>query len=168
MIEALGISLMEFVFYMINFLILVGVLTKFLYKPFLEVLDKRKQAIQEAFDSAEMVNKRADEKMAAYNSRIANVEEEGRQIIKAARDSAEAQAADIIEEAHEKAEQIVEAAHRQVEREREKAVSDMREYVATLAILAAEKIVEKEITVTGQEQIIDEIIEQAGSGQWQN
>ena len=43
MIEALGISLKEFIFYMINFLILVGVLTKFLYKPFLGVLEERKR-----------------------------------------------------------------------------------------------------------------------------
>ena len=64
MIEALGISLTEFVFYMINFLILVGVLTKFLYKPFLGVLEERKRKIQDAFDSAEMTNRRADAKMA--------------------------------------------------------------------------------------------------------
>ena len=61
MIEALGISLLELVFYLINFLILVGVLTKFLYKPFMDVLEKRKEAIQDAFDNAEMINRRADE-----------------------------------------------------------------------------------------------------------
>ena len=32
MVEALGISLIEFVFYLINFIILVGVLGKFLYR----------------------------------------------------------------------------------------------------------------------------------------
>ena len=67
MIEALGISLTEFIFYLINFLILVGVLTKFLYKPFLNVLETRKQTIQDALDNAELVNKRADEKMESYN-----------------------------------------------------------------------------------------------------
>ncbi len=36
MVQALGISLNEFIFYLVNFLILVGVLGKFLYKPFLE------------------------------------------------------------------------------------------------------------------------------------
>ena len=168
MIEALGISVTEFLFYMINFLILVGVLTKFLYKPFLGILEERKQKIQDAFDNAEMINRRADEKMANYTSRIANVEEEGRQIIKEARQRAEAQAADIIKEANEKASQIIAAAERQVELDKQKAVEDMKQQVAALALMAAEKIVERDIAEIGQEQIVDEIIEQAGSGQWQN
>ena len=168
MIEALGISLKEFVFYMINFLILVGVLTKFLYKPFLGVLEERKKKIQDAFDSAEMMNRRADEKMANYTARIANVEEEGREIIKEAKQRAEAQAADIISEANEKAAQIVAAAQRQVELDKQKAADEMKQQVAVLAMMAAEKIVERDIAQIGQEQIVDEIIEQAGSGQWQN
>lgn len=168
MIEALGISLKEFVFYMINFLILVGVLTKFLYKPFLGVLEERKKKIQDAFDSAEMMNKRADEKMANYTARIANVEEEGREIIKEAKQRAEAQAADIISDANEKASQIIAAAQRQIELDKQKAADEMKQQVAALAMMAAEKIVERDIAQIGQEQIVDEIIEQAGSGQWQN
>jgi F-type H+-transporting ATPase subunit b len=168
MIEALGISLKEFIFYMINFLILVGVLTKFLYKPFLGVLEERKKKIQDAFDSAEIMNKRADEKMANYTARIANVEEEGREIIKEAKQRAEAQAADIISEANEKASQIVAAAQRQIELDKQKAMDEMKQQVAALAMMAAEKIVERDIAQIGQEQIVDEIIEQAGSGQWQN
>ena len=168
MIEALGISLTEFVFYMINFLILVGVLTKFLYKPFLNVLEERKKKIQDAFDSADMMNKRADEKMANYTARIANVEEEGREIIKEAKQRAEAQAADIINDANEKASQIIAAAQRQIELDKQKAVDEMKQQVAALAMMAAEKIVERDIAQIGQEQIVDEIIEQAGSGQWQN
>ena len=168
MIEALGISLTEFVFYMINFLILVGVLTKFLYKPFLNVLEERKKKIQDAFDSADMMNKRADEKMANYTARIANEEEEGREIIKEAKQRAEAQAADIINDANEKASQIIAAAQRQIELDKQKAVDEMKQQVAALAMMAAEKIVERDIAQIGQEQIVDEIIEQAGSGQWQN
>jgi F-type H+-transporting ATPase subunit b len=168
MIEALGISLKEFIFYMINFLILVGVLTKFLYKPFLGMLEERKKRIQDAFDSAEMMNRRADEKMANYTARIANVEEEGREIIKEAKQRAEAQAADIISEANEKASQIVAAAQRQIELDKQKAMDEMKQQVAALAMMAAEKIVERDIAQIGQEQIVDEIIEQAGSGQWQN
>lgn len=168
MVEALGISLTEFVFYLINFLILVGVLTKFLYKPFLNVLDKRKQTIQDALENAEMVNRRADEKMEAYSRRIANVEEEGREIIREAKVRADAQAAEIINEANEKASKMIASAEKQIELEKQKAVEDMKQQIASLALLAAEKIVERDITQFGHEQIVDEIIEQTGRGQWQN
>lgn len=168
MVEALGISLTEFVFYLINFLILVGVLTKFLYKPFLNMLDKRKQTIQDALENAEMVNRRADEKMEAYSRRIANVEEEGREIIKEAKVRADVQAAEIIREANEKADKIIASAEKQIELEKQKAVEDMKQQIAALALLAAEKIVERDIEQFGQDKIIDEIIEQTGRGQWQN
>lgn len=168
MVEALGISLTEFVFYLINFLILVGVLTKFLYKPFLNMLDTRKQTIQDALDNAELVNKRADEKMEAYSRRIASVEDEGREIIKEAKLRADAQAAEIIEEANEKAAKMIAAAEKQIDLEKQKAVEDMKQQVASLALLAAEKIVERDIAQVGQEQIVDEIIERTGSAQWQN
>ncbi len=168
MVEALGLSLTEFVFYLINFLILVGLLTKFLYRPFLNMLETRKQSIQDALDNAEMVNRRADEKMENYDRQIVKLESKGRDIIKEAKERAEAQAAEILEEANAKADAIVVSAQRQVEREREKALEDMKQQVAALALLAAEKIIERSIAQTGQDQIVDEIIEQAGSRQWRN
>ena len=168
MVEALGLSLTEFVFYVINFLILVGLLTKFLYRPFLNMLETRKQSIQDALDNAELINRRADEKMENYDRQIVKLEEQGREIIKEAKERAEKQADEIIEEAHSKANSIIVAAERQVELEKQKALEEMKQQVATLALLAAEKIVERSIAQVGQDQIGDEIIEQAGKRQWQN
>lgn len=168
MIEALGISLTEFIFYLINFLILVGVLTKFLYKPFLNVMETRKQSIKDALDNAELTNRRADEKMQNYNKRIARAEEEGREIIKEAKIKADAQARQIIEDAQTEVGEIMSKAERTIEREREKAMEEMRQEIAALALLAAEKIVEHEIQRVGQEAIVDEVIRQARSTGWQN
>ena len=168
MVEALGLSLTEFVFYVINFLILVGLLTKFLYSPFLNMLETRKQSIQDALDNAELINRRADEKMENYDRQIVKLEEQGREIIKEAKERAEKQADEIIEEAHSKANSIIVAAERQVELEKQIALEEMKQQVATLALLAAEKIVERSIAQVGQDQIVDEIIEQAGKRQWQN
>lgn len=168
MVEALGISLTEFIFYLINFLILVGALGKFLYKPFLELMDNRKQSIQDALDNAEMTNRRADEKMQNYNKRIARVEEEGREIIREAKQKADKQASEIIEDANRKATDILLKAEQSIEREKEKAMEEMRQEIANLAILVAEKIVEQEIQRVGQEAIVDEVINQARSTGWQN
>jgi F-type H+-transporting ATPase subunit b len=168
MVEALGISLTEFIFYLINFLILVGVLGKFLYKPFLQMMEDRRQSIQDALDNAEMVNRRADEKMHSYNKRIARAEEEGREIIREAKAKADLQAKAIIDEANEKAAEIAAKAEQNIQREKEKAMEDMRQEIAVLAMMAAEKIVEHEIQRIGQEAIVDEVIRQARSSGWQN
>ena len=168
MVEALGISLKDFIFYLINFLILVAVLGKFLYKPFVNALKDRKLTIKAALENAEMTNRKADEKMASYEKRIAKVESEGKEIIRAARLRAENQANAIIGEANEKADELLEQARQEIEREKEKALADVREQIGTLAIMAAERIMEKEIEVNGQDQIIDKVIEEAGAGKWQS
>ncbi len=168
MVEALGISLTEFIFYLINFLILVGALAKFLYKPFIEMMENRKQSIKDALDHAELTNRRADEKMQNYTKRIARVEEEGREIIREAKVKADEQARLIIEEANQQAADIKLKAEEAIEREKEKAMEEMRQEIASIAVMVAEKIVEREIQRVGQEAIVDEVINQARSTGWQS
>ena len=168
MVEALGISLKEFIFYLINFLILMGVLTRFLYKPFLNMLAARKQSIKDALDNAELTNRRADEKMEQYSKRISKVEEESREIIRTAKSKADAQARDIIEDARKEAGDIIAKAEKTIEKEKEKAMEEMKQEIAVLAVMAAEKIVEREIQRAGQEAIVEEVIRQARSTGWRN
>ena len=168
MVEALGISLKEFIFYLINFLILMGVLTRFLYKPFLNMLAARKQSIKDALDNAELTNRRADEKMEQYSKRISKVEEESREIIRTAKIKADAQARDIIEDARKEAGDIIAKAEKTIEKETEKAMEEMKQEIAVLAVMAAEKIVEREIQRAGQEAIVEEVIRQARSTGWRN
>ena len=168
MVEALGISLKEFIFYLINFLILMGVLTRFLYKPFLNMLAARKQSIKDALDNAELTNRRADEKMEQYSKRISKVEEESREIIRTAKIKADAQARDIIEDARKEAGDIIAKAEKTIEKEKEKAMEEMKQEIAVLAVMAAEKIVEREIQRAGQEAIVEEVIRQARSTGWRN
>ena len=131
-------------------------------------MDDRAAAVQDAIDAAEAVNKRADEKMANYSKRIANVEEEGREIIKASKQQADAQAQIIIEEARKQASDIIAKAERTIEQERTQAMEEMRKEIASIAMLAAEQIVGREIDNVGQDAIIEQAIEDARSAKWQN
>ena len=131
-------------------------------------METRSNSIQDAFDSAEAVNRRADEKMQNYTKRIANVEAEGREIIRDAKIKADAQAREIIEDANKQATEILNKAEKHIEREKQKAMEEMRKEVAALAMLAAERIVEREIQNIGQDEIVDEVINKARSTGWQN
>ncbi len=168
MLEALGISLKELIFVIINFLILVAVLGKFLYKPFLGALEKRKQAIEDAFSNADATNRKADEKYEAYTKKLARAEAESREIVKSAKLRADDQANTIIEDARAEAARIKLNAEREAQREKEKALKEVREQIGQLALLAAEQILEKEIAIEGQNEIIDRVLEKAGTSQWQN
>ena len=151
-----------------NVFILYIILRKFFWEKIKKFMDDRAAAVQDAIDAAEAVNKRADEKMASYSKRIANVEEEGREIIKVSKQQADAQAQIIIEEARKQASDIIAKAERTIEQERLAATEEMRKEIASIAMLAAEQIVGKEIDNVGQDAIIDQVIEDARSAKWQN
>ena len=168
MLDALGINLKDLIFAVANFLILVLILGKFLYKPFLGILEKRKQTIEDAFTNAEATNRKADEKYEAYTKKLARAEAESREIIKNARLKADDHANMIVEEAKAEDARIRLQAEKEAVREKEKALREVREQIGQLAILAAEQILEKEVAAEGQEEIIDRVLEKAGTSQWQN
>lgn len=152
----------------ITVIVLFLVLKKFFFEKVKNFMETRSNSIQDAFDSAEAVNRRADEKMQNYTKRIANVEAEGREIIRDAKIKADAQAREIIEDANKQATEILNKAERNIEREKQKAMEEMRKEVAALAMMAAERIVEREIQNVGQDEIVDEVINKARSTGWQN
>lgn len=168
MLDALGLNLKEIIFAMVNFLILVFVLGKFIYKPFLGMLENRKNLIQEKFDRADAVNKRADARMAKYSRQIAGAEEECRELIRDAKQKAEAQAQAIIDEAKAEAAEIIAKAERTIEMEQAKAIEGLHNEIADLALLAAEQIVGDKIEDAGQEAIVDRVIRNAREAEWQN
>jgi F-type H+-transporting ATPase subunit b len=152
----------------ITVLVLFLILKKFFFEKVHNFMEARQNAIKDAYDNADAVNHKADERLDAYNKKIAGIESEGREIIKNAKLKAEKQANDIIEEANKKAEALIEQAVKEIEKERVHAVSDMKDQIVTLSILAAEKIMEKDLQAEGHEAFVDNIIEQAGAFKWQN
>ena len=149
-------------------LVLFLILKKFFFEKVRNFMLARQATVKDAFDNAEMTNRKADEKLDAYSRKLAGAEDEGREFIKTAKVRADNQARQIVEEAEAKASQLLQQALVEIEREKRKAVAEMRDQVAVLALLAAEKIIEKQISISGQDEIIDRIIEQAGTSGWQN
>lgn len=151
-----------------NVVILYIILKRFFWEKIRKFMLDRQASIQDALDNAEATNKRANEKMENYTKRIANVEEEGRDIIRDAKARADAQASEIIANAHKEASEIIAKAQRTIEVEKERATAEMRQEIINLSMMAAEKIVEREIQSTGQEAIVDDVINKARSTGWQN
>jgi len=88
---------------------------------------------------------------------------------------AKAQAADIIEQAKKRATQIVDdetsrgqeerqaiiaQGHSEVEAERNRAKEELRKQVATLAVVGAEKILEREINEAAHSDIVEKLVAQ--------
>ena len=153
---------------LINIFILYIVLKKFFWEKVKAFMDDRSNSIRDAIDAADAMNKRADLKLAGYNKKIAGIEDEGREIIKKAKATADIQAQIVIEEARKEAQDIIAKANRTVEMEREKAVEEMKQEITTISLMVAEQIIGKEISVSGHEELVEEAIRKVREGQCQN
>src|SRR5699024_8724578 len=110
------------------------------------------------------------------DARNAGIKQE-KNIVESAREEAErnktaAQAAsqnakekDIVESARKKAEQIKTAAQANIQNEKEKALQAVQDKVASLSVMIASKVIEKEISAQDQEKLIDEYIKEVGEEQ---
>ena len=97
---------------------------------------------------------------------MAGAEAESRQLLKAARDEAKVQAKEIIDDAGQKARDMIEHSQKEIRREQFNARKELQEEVGSLAILAAEKILEKDLTEQDHEELVNKIIEEADAKPW--
>ncbi len=163
MVETLGINFVEIICAIINFLILFGLLSIFLYKPTLNMFERRRNAIKNELEGAAAVRAEADKLLENYNQRISDVEYEVGEIVKASKAKAENEARLIIKDAKAEAMRLKKSAEADIERESQEAMTHLKGEIGKLAILAAEQILEREVcTPEGQEEYINGILEQAG------
>lgn len=154
---------------LINVVILYFIMKRFFFEKIHNFMVARENAIKDAFESAANTNRMAVEKLEAYNKQIAQIESQGREIIQKAKAKADTQALDILDEASNKASNIMKQAEKEIARQQTKAITEMKKEVGTLALMAAEKIMEKNLEDSGdQDEIIDKILKEAGTSGWQN
>lgn len=132
----------QILFQIINFGVVVGVLTFLLYKPVLKVLEERSQRIEEGQKAAEaaMAEKNNLEEMKAKIKKEA--EKEAAKIIDDARASAKEQAKQILAQAEAKSQEELAQAREQLENEKSQLARDMKKEFNDAVITVSEKVLE--------------------------
>lgn len=157
-----------FVFQLVNTLIIFFILKKYLYKPTRSFMDNRTKSIEDAMNEAVNKGKEAEAVLASYQEKLDNIKEERNEIIRDASKRAEQRGDEIVKKAQEEAQKIVEKANNDIQRERQKAMNEMKDQMAALVILAASKVIEKELNVDVHQKMIKEFIDEVGEATWQN
>ncbi len=149
-----------FIWTILTFLVLVGLLAKFAWKPLLAALDRRQQMIAQAVEDA----KKAREE-------IERVRQDSAQVLNSARVDAEAiltrarsDASAFQEEMRQKSiadgQAIVQRAEKQIELEKNRAIKDIRRETVDLSLAIATKLLHRNITKEDNLALIDDTIKQ--------
>ncbi len=161
-LDFLTIDIGSIIFNLANTLILFLVIKHFLFKPVNDILEQRKHDVEDTYSRADEALENARESERKYNDLIGNAREESARIIKNASDTANRRSEEIISEAKNNAEMIIKKANSEIEREKINARSAVRNEVSDLAVLVAEKVIDKEINDDDHRRFIDEFIENVG------
>jgi F-type H+-transporting ATPase subunit b len=117
----------------LNFLILVWLLWRFLYKPVRSVIDKRKELAEQAFIEAGEKKQEAEAARQHFEQELARQANERQKLLNVTHKQLESERSGIMEDARQEADKLIKAARETIAKERQAALDQLRNEVAELA-----------------------------------
>ncbi|MER3329662.1 MAG: F0F1 ATP synthase subunit B [Candidatus Kapaibacterium sp.] len=144
---------------LINFSILLFILSKFAFPAMKKSLQSREEGIKNAIDEANALNEKAQKLLAESQEKLDNAQKEVSQILTSAKNLAEQNIQKANEEAEKNKNHKIEEAKREIERSKNDAISELRNEVADLVVTATEKILEVKLDKESHLKLAKEQIE---------
>ena len=144
----------------VNFILLLAILRLIAYKPILNMLEARKQKIQESLEYAERVKRDAAEQQKQFDQKVEETRREAQAAAAAAAQVGEKEREAILAQARADAAKLIEQAKGQIEYERKQMMSDLREQVVRLSLLAAQQIVSQSLDDQAHRQLVSDFLAQ--------
>ena len=149
-----------FIWTIITFLILLGLLAKFAWGPLLKALDERHATILKSLDDADKAQQELAQLQEKSAQLIAEARAEGQSIVAKSRAAAEVVREDLHQKAKTEAAAMVKATERQIQQETARAVQQIRHEVVDLSLSVASKLIKKNLTAEDNDALIQDSLSQ--------
>jgi len=146
----------------VQFLILFFLLQRFLWGPIQKTLQARADRIREGLENAEAAKREREQMKTEVERLLAEARREAAAIAERATKAAEAAATQIRAEAKAEGDRLRERAKADAEQLHQQALSQLRAEVASMAVLAASKILGKEVDVNTHRALIERSLDEVG------
>ena len=143
-----------FVWIFITFILFITVFAKLAWKPILSAL----QSIKDSIEAAERALKKAEEISKDNEKALKEAELVAQRIRSEAASEAEAIRADKIEKAKDEAAKLLEQARATIDAEKRRALQELRNEVADLAVKSARMIIDAELDADKNKKLVDNFI----------
>lgn len=162
--EALGINLPGLIAQLVNFAILLFLLSRFLFPRVTQMLDARAERIRVSMERAEQIQRDAERMEQQFQEKLAEARREGQGIVANANQIAQRIQTEAQEKASQQAEAFLVRAREQIQREADTARQQLRQEVVSLATLAASRVVERSLDERQHVELIEKVLADAESG----
>ena len=154
-----------FIWTIVTFLVLLGLLAKIAWGPLLKALDERQEMIRKSLHDADQATqdlKRLHQESAQI---IAAARGEAQSLVAKSRAAADTVREDLKQKAKEEAEALVRGAQRQIQLETARAVQQIRHEVVDLSLAVASKLIKKNLTQEDNDALIQDSLTQIDASQ---
>ncbi len=146
----------------VNFIILLVLLTKLLYKPLLAKMDERTKAIQKSLDEAQAARAEAQKERDEFAARIQAAHAEAQGIRATALKDAADEQRRLVDAARAEAARLVASARQEMDQDVRRARQELRQEVADLAIAVSERLIKKSLNDADHRRVVDDAIARMG------
>ena len=149
-----------FIWTILTFLVLLALLAKFAWRPLLQALESRQQAIKKSLDDAEL----ARQELARLQQESAKIIDQARveaeTILTRTRSDADRLREDLKAKAKEEANIMIRSAQQQIQLQTRQALQQIRHEVADIGVTIASKLLERNLDKQDNDRLIRETLQQ--------
>ena len=153
------LSANEIVAQIVTFFLVLWLLRAFMWKRLLRLLDERKERIVSEFKAIEDAKRDLNGIKAAYDGKIALIEEEAKKRIHEAVNEGAKITEAMRKQAQEEAQDIIESAKAAMKEDLAEAKVELREEIVNITIRAAENVIEERLTADEDRKIVESFLD---------
>ena len=154
----IGINAAAFISQLISFLIVLVILSKFVWPTVIRTLDKRKATIQEGVENAERAKEALREAGNRAEEILAEARREAQATIERAASNARQVALQIETEARARAEQFSQQQLERIQQETNRARMELSRHVVNLSIEAASKVISRSVDSKDNRRLVEDFV----------
>src|SRR5574337_926202 len=147
----------------VNFLILIAVLYRFLYKPLTLFLATRADGIKRSLEEAKTARETAAQAQKEYEAQILATRREAAALRESAIREVEEERQRLLRVSREEAARLVTEAKAQIEQEVKRAKIELREEVVGLSLGVAERVIARSLTADDHRRLAEQVVAEIGS-----
>lgn len=146
----------------VNFLILIALLSKFLFKPLTKFLAERAEGIEKSLTEARLAREAAAKAQEEYRNQILATQREAALLREQAQREVETDRQRLLKESREEAQRLVADGKAQIEAETRRARASLRQEVIGLSLLVTERILGRSMTTEDQKRLAEQYLHDLG------
>lgn len=146
----------------VNFFVLLAMLYKFAFNPINAMLEQRTNTIESSIKHAEELKVEVEQMRKEAQANLIESRKEAQETVARATKAAEDTKNDIVAKAKEEVDNMKLRAKTEIESATEQAKVELRDTAATLAMMAAEKVLGRAITEADHQKMVKEFVNEAG------